>query len=54
MRLEDPLQADAVCVLLDVEGRVDDDGGSGVGVADEVRRAAEILVHELPEKQHER
>ena len=36
-------------VLLDREGRVDDDGRARVLVADEVRRAPEILVDELRE-----
>ena len=38
--------------LLDCERRVDDDRHARLRVADEVRRAAEIFVHELPEEQH--
>ena len=36
-------------VLLDRVGRVDDRGLAGVLVADQVRRAAEAVVHELAE-----
>ncbi len=52
-----PLDAHAVCggrleVLLDLERRVDDDGDARGTVADQVRGAAQILVHELPEEEH--
>ena len=57
VRLERPLDPNAGClgrlqVLLDVKGRVDDDGDSRFGVADQVRGAPEIVVHELPKEQH--
>ncbi len=57
VRLEHPLDPHArrvrrLEVLLDPEGRVDDDRDPGVGVADEVRGAPEVVVHELPEEQH--
>ena len=34
------------------KGRVDDDGDACVGVADQIRGTAEILVDELPEEEH--
>ena len=57
VRLEDALDAHALLlgdsqVLLDRERRVDDDGDARLRVTDEIRRAAEILVHELPKEQH--
>ena len=57
VRLEHALDAHARgvrCfeVLLDPERRVDDDGDSRFGVADEVRGAPEVAVHELPKEQH--
>ena len=57
VRLEHPLDPHAGCrrrlqVLLDPEGRVDDDGDSRFGVADQVRGAPEVVVHELPKEQH--
>src|SRR3990172_651678 len=36
-------------VLLDREGRVDDDGGCAVRIADEIRRASEGVIDELRE-----
>jgi hypothetical protein len=39
-------------ILLDRERRIDDDGDTGLRITDEVRRAAQILVHELPKQQH--
>jgi hypothetical protein len=39
---------------LDFEGRVDDDCDPGGIVTDEVRRTAQILVHELLKEQHGR
>ena len=49
----EPRQVHArVAVLLDRERRVDDHGGAGVPVADEVRGTTEVVVDELPEEQH--
>ncbi len=45
----DALGSGRVEVLLDRELRVDEDRDAGLAVAHEVRPAAEILVHELPE-----
>ena len=39
-------------ILLDRERGVDDDRDAGLCVTDQIRGAAEILVHELPEEQH--
>ncbi len=57
MRLEHALDAHALLlgkceVLLDRERGIDDHGDSRLRIPDEVRRAPEILVHELPEEQH--
>ena len=55
--LEHALDADALLCggreqFLDRERWVDDDRHARLSVADEVRRAAEVFVHELPEEQH--
>jgi hypothetical protein len=57
MRLEDALDPHACFFgdgqdLFDRERRIDHDGDTGLRVADEVRRTSQILVHELPKKQH--
>ena len=57
VRLEHALDLDSVGfggrqVLLDLERWVDDDGDTRVGVTDEVRGTAEVLIHELPKEQH--
>ena len=57
MGLEHALDPNAVrgCaleVLLDLERGIDDDGHACGGVADQIRGAAQILVHELPEEEH--
>ena len=57
VRLQRPLDAHAGCpgslqVLLDPKRRVNDDRESRFGVADQVRGAPEIVVHELPKEQH--
>ena len=57
VRLQHPLDPHAgrcsrVEVLLDPKGGIDDDGDSRVGVADEVRGAPEVVIHELPKEQH--
>jgi hypothetical protein len=57
MRFEDALDPHALLlgdreILLDRERRIDDDGGACLCIADEVGRAPEILVHELPKEQH--
>ena len=54
VRLEHPDEPDAAPLglreqRLDRVGRVDDDGDAVVLVADEVGRAAEVVVHELRE-----
>jgi hypothetical protein len=45
----DPEEARQPQVLADVDLRVHDRGDAGVAVADEVRRAAEVVVDELAE-----
>ena len=57
MGLEHALDPDAlggrrIEERLDLERGVDDDRDAGGRVADEVGRAAEIVVHELPKEQH--
>ncbi len=39
-------------VLLDPERRIDDDRDTRIRVADQVRGAPEVVVHELPKEQH--
>ena len=57
VRLEHALDADArprrgLEQRLDRERRIDDDRDAGLRVADEIGRAAEVVVHELPKEQH--
>ena len=57
VRLEHALDADAFLLgrrkqLVDGERRVDHDRHACLRVADEVRGAPEVVVHELPEEQH--
>ena len=57
VRLEDAIDAHALLlgngqVLLDRERRIDHNCDARLRITDEVRRAPQILVHELPEKQH--
>jgi hypothetical protein len=57
VRLKDTLDAYALLlrdgqVLLDRERRIDDNRYACLSIADEIRRAPEILVHELPKEQH--
>jgi hypothetical protein len=59
VRLDDDDRADAplragIQIPLDRVSGVDDGGDAGLLVADEVRAAAQVVVHELPEQHDQR